>query len=108
MEGYNQSIRHNLDDDDDEEEEEYMMNQLVYMNHLDSSDDEHVQRGGSRRGRKPNKDRFALFHSELLYNDYFSKTLVFYAASFCKVYRMRQITKVVISSIRIKVEMQKL
>jgi hypothetical protein len=40
---YNQSIRDNLEDD---EEEEYMMNQLVYMNHLDSSDDELVQRGG--------------------------------------------------------------
>ena len=41
---YNQSIRDNLEDD---EEDEYMMNQLVYMNQLDSSDDEPVQRGGS-------------------------------------------------------------
>ena len=49
---YNQSIRDNLEDD---EEEEYMMNQLVYMNQLDSSDDEPVQRGGSRPGRQPNK-----------------------------------------------------
>ena len=44
---YNQSIRDNLEDD---EEEEYMMNQLVYMNQLDSLDDEPVQRGGSRPG----------------------------------------------------------
>ena len=84
---YNQSIRDNLEDD---EEEEYMMNQLVYMNQLDSSDDEPVQRGGSRPGRQPNKDRLALLHVELLYNDYFSTTPVFDAASFCEVYRMRK------------------
>ena len=57
---YSQSIRDNLKDD---EEEEYMMNQLVNTNHIDSLDDEHVQRGGSRPGRKPNKDRLALFHA---------------------------------------------
>ena len=36
---YNHNIRENLEDD---EEEEYMMNQIVYQNQLDSSDDEHV------------------------------------------------------------------
>ena len=60
---YNQSIRDNLKDN---KEEEYMMNQLMNMNHIDSSHDEHVQRGGSRPSRKPNKDRFALFHAKLL------------------------------------------
>jgi hypothetical protein len=58
---YYQSIRDNLEDDD--EEEKYMMNQLMYMNHLDSSDDEQVQRGGSRPDRQPNKYRFVLFHA---------------------------------------------
>lgn len=38
-----------------------MMNQLMYINHIDSLDDEHVQRGGSQQSRKPNKDRFACF-----------------------------------------------
>ena len=33
----------------------------MYINHLESSDDEHIERGGSRPGRKPNKDRLALF-----------------------------------------------
>ena len=84
---YNQSIRDNLED---EEEEEYMMNQVVYMNQLESSDNELVQRGGSRPSRQPNNDRLALFHAELLYNDYFSETPVFDAASFCEVYRMRK------------------
>ena len=84
---YNQSIRDNLEVD---EEEEYMMNQLMYMNHLDSSDDELVYQGGSRLGRQPNKDRIALFHAELLYNDYFSTTPVFDATSFREVYRMRK------------------
>jgi hypothetical protein len=84
---YNQNIRDNLEDD---EEEEYMTNHLVYMNNLDSSDDEPVQRGGSRPGRQPNKDRLALFHAELLYNDYFSTTPVFDAASSREVYRMRK------------------
>lgn len=63
---YNQSIKDNLKDD---EEEEYFINQLVYMNQLDSSDDTLFQRSGSRPGRQPNKDRLALFHVELLYND---------------------------------------
>ena len=84
---YNQSIRDNLQDDD---EEEYMMNQLVCMNHIDSSDDEHVQRGGSRLGRKPNKDRRTLFHAELLYINYFSETPFFDVGSFRNVYRMHK------------------
>ena len=84
---YNQNIRENLEDD---EEEEYMMNQIVYQNQLDSSDDEPVQRGGSRPGRQPNKDRLALFHAEMLYNDYFSSDPVFDAATFREVFRMRR------------------
>ena len=83
----NQTIRDNLEDDD---EEKYMMNQLVYMNHIDSFDDEHIQTRGSQPNRKPNKDRLALFHSKLFYNDYFSKTPVFNVVFFCEVYRMRK------------------
>ena len=84
---YNQNIRDNLEDD---KEEEYIMNQIMYQNQLDSSDDEPVQRGGSRPGRQSYKDRLALFHDELLYNDYFSPTPVFDAATFWEVYRMRR------------------
>lgn len=40
---YNQSIHDNLVDDD---EEEYMMNQIMFNNTVDSSNDELVQRGG--------------------------------------------------------------
>ena len=52
-----------MDNLEDDEEEEYMMNDI------DSLDDEHVQRGDSLPSRKSNKDRLALFHIELLYND---------------------------------------
>lgn len=43
---YNQSIHDNIGDDD----EEYMMNQLVFNNPIDSSNNEPVQRGGRRSG----------------------------------------------------------
>jgi hypothetical protein len=68
---YNHDIRDNLKNDD---EEEYTMNQLVYMSQINSSNDEHIQRGGSRPSRKPNKNRLALFYVELLHNDNFSET----------------------------------
>ena len=77
----NQTIRDNLEDDD---EEEYMMNQLVYKNHIDSFDDEHIHTGGSEPDRKPNKYRLVLFHSKLLYNDYFSKTPIFNVVFFAR------------------------
>lgn len=40
---YNQSIHDSLGDDDDEE---YMMNQIMFNNPIDSSNNEPVQRGG--------------------------------------------------------------
>lgn len=72
---YNQSIHDNLVDDD---EEEYMMNQIMFNNTVDSSNDELVQRGGRWYGIKENKDRLALFHAKLLHNDDFAKNLVFW------------------------------
>ena len=54
------------------------------MNQIYSSEDEHVQRGDSRLHRKLDKDRFALFHAEVFYNDYLSKTLVFYTIFFTR------------------------
>ena len=49
-----------------------------------------LTKGSSRLDRQPNKDRVALFHAELFYNDYFSPTSVLDATSFHEVYRMRK------------------
>lgn len=50
-----------------------MVNQIVFNNPLDSSHNVHVQRGVSRPGTKPNKERLVLFYVELLYNACFVK-----------------------------------
>jgi hypothetical protein len=63
------------------------MNQLLYINHINSSDDIHVQRCGSRPCRKPNKDRFALFHAKLLYNDFFLRDPFFMLSLFSRFIR---------------------
>lgn len=82
---YNQSKHDNLVDDDDEE---YMMNQIVFNNTVDSSNDELVQRGGRRYGGKPNKDRVALVHAMLLHEIILQRMLSFDSNSFREVFHM--------------------
>lgn len=55
-----------------------------------SSEEETKQRGGSRPGRRANKEQRAEFYDNLLYDDYFAPKPIFDACDFCRVYRMRR------------------
>ena len=76
---YNQNIQANLEDD---EEEEFVMRTLAQQYDNVSSDDEPKQRGGSRPGRRANKERLAEMYDALLFKDYFSDDPIFDAHRF--------------------------
>jgi len=59
---------------------------------LDSSDDEHIQRGGSRQGRSVNIERNHTDGARCLFNDYFSDNPVYNSIMFKRRYRLSRET----------------
>ena len=84
---YNQNIQANLEDD---EEEEFIMRTLAQQYDNVSSDDEPKQRGGSRPGRRANKERLADMYDALLFKYYFSDDPIFDDTDSRRIYRMRK------------------
>lgn len=64
------------------------MQQLVFQQQIHSSDDEHVERGGSRPGRNINMHRKVSLPTQQLLDDYFSGTPLFDEECFCHICRM--------------------
>ena len=71
---YNQNIQANLEDG---EEEEFVMRTLAQQYYNVYIDDEPKQGGGSRTGRRANKERLAKMYDALLFKDYFSDDPIF-------------------------------
>ena len=80
---YNQNIKANLEDD---EEEEFLVRTLAQQYDNVDSDDERKQQGGSRPGRRTNKERLAEMYDALLFSD----DPIFDNTDFRRVYRMRK------------------
>ena len=55
-----------------------------------SIDDQWMQRGGSRPGRRVKKERLAEMYDALLFKDYFSDDPIFDDTDFREIYRMRK------------------
>ena len=85
---YNQNIQANIEDD---EEQEFVLRTLVQQYDNFYSDDEPKQRGGSRPGRRANKEPLAEMYDVLLFEDYFSDDPIFDDIDFKRIYHMKNI-----------------
>ena len=92
---YNQNIQANLKDD---EEEEFVMRTIAQQYDNVYSDDEPKQRGGSRPGRRANKERLVEMYDVLLFKDYFSDDPIFDDTDFKRVYCIIRILHAIIES----------